>query len=277
MSRIDEIRERQKQRLRQSQPEVVRPSLSGMYSDINYLLSCIEGRGVADVAFTAYNQAIEDAKNAIRGEKVDDPYAATFINAIARKCSPNVYVNRLATTPTAGESMPDLPFACADCGVQQHADGICANCGGKNLRRTAGGERCTECGSGLYDNPFHFDPSAGTSGLYRWCVSPAPPAKATPLCPVHQHLEDSNNLECEIGGNNCVACSLNERAELLKLIAPFAAKDGSEDSLTVMQRVADFYDTHQGENRVVISYPAATPVPAEAAAQDESLKQKGGL
>jgi hypothetical protein len=51
--------------------------------------------------FVAYNQAIEDAKAAIRGEKVDDPYAAaTFINAIARKCSPHVYVNRLATAPT---------------------------------------------------------------------------------------------------------------------------------------------------------------------------------
>src|ERR1051326_7104445 len=64
--------------------------------------ACIEGRVVEDVAFTAYNQAIEDAKAAIRGEKVDDPYAAaTFINAIARKCSPHVYVNRLATTATA--------------------------------------------------------------------------------------------------------------------------------------------------------------------------------
>lgn len=48
-------------------------------------------------AFTAYNQAIEDAKAAIRGEKVDDPFAAAvFINAIARKCSPHVYVNSLS-------------------------------------------------------------------------------------------------------------------------------------------------------------------------------------
>jgi hypothetical protein len=57
--------------------------------------------------FVAYNQAVEDAKEAIRGEHVDDPNAAsTFINAIARKCSPHVYVNRL---DAGGER-------CAECG-----------------------------------------------------------------------------------------------------------------------------------------------------------------
>ena len=50
--------------------------------------------------FIAYNQAIEDAKEAIRGENVEDFAAAVCINAIARKCSPYVYVNRLATAPT---------------------------------------------------------------------------------------------------------------------------------------------------------------------------------
>ena len=59
----------------------------------------------------------------------------------------------------------------------------------------------------------------------------------------------------------------------MKLLAPFAAKDGSEDSLTVMRRVADFYDTHQGENRVVVAYPAPTPVPASAAANYIHLPQ----
>jgi len=99
--------------------------------------------------------------------------------------------------------------------------------------------------------------------------------KATPLCPVHQHLEDSDKLECEIGGNNCVACSLNERAELLKLLAPFAAKNGSEDSLTVMRRVVDFYDTHSGENRVVVSYPVpVTPVAQPEADPVEQIKTK---
>jgi hypothetical protein len=48
--------------------------------------------------FRAYNQAIEDAKAAIRGEKADNPYAAaTFINAIARKCSPHRYVTQAMT------------------------------------------------------------------------------------------------------------------------------------------------------------------------------------
>lgn len=55
--------------------------------------------GGKSAMFTAYNQAIEDAKAAIRGETVDDPWAAAvFINAIARKCSPHVYVNRLSAT-----------------------------------------------------------------------------------------------------------------------------------------------------------------------------------
>lgn len=46
---------------------------------------------------SAYNDAIEDAKTAIREERahVDDPYAAaTFINAIARKCCPRQYAVR---------------------------------------------------------------------------------------------------------------------------------------------------------------------------------------
>jgi hypothetical protein len=52
------------------------------------------------VAFMAYNQAVNDAKAAIRGEKVDDPYtAATFISAIARKCSPHRYVAQVSDAP----------------------------------------------------------------------------------------------------------------------------------------------------------------------------------
>jgi hypothetical protein len=44
----------------------------------------------------AYSQAIEDVKEVIRRENVDDPYAAaTYINAIARRCSPHAYINRL--------------------------------------------------------------------------------------------------------------------------------------------------------------------------------------
>ena len=65
------------------------------------------------------------------------------------------------------------------------------------------------------------------------------PVPSAPLCPVHQSLEDQGKLECEIGGNNCVACSLNERAELLALLAPLAARDGSEDSVSVLRRVVE--------------------------------------
>ena len=64
-----------------------------------------------------------------------------------------------------------------------------------------------------------------------------------------------DKLECEIG-NDCVACSLNERRELLALIAPFAAEGNTEDSVTVLRRVAEFYQTHVGEGRVVVFIPS---------------------
>jgi hypothetical protein len=59
--------------------------------------------------FKAYNQAIDDAKSAIRGERVDDPSAApTFINAIARKCSPHRYAAQIAVAMKSGT---DLAYA----------------------------------------------------------------------------------------------------------------------------------------------------------------------
>lgn len=71
--------------------------LMNMRLDAAALAGTVQGVDENSVAFTAYNQAIEDAKAAIRGEKVDDPYAAAiFINAIARKCSPHVYATRVA-------------------------------------------------------------------------------------------------------------------------------------------------------------------------------------
>lgn len=78
---------------------------------------------------------------------------------------------------------------------------------------------------------------------------------ATPLCPLHQSLENRGKLEVTYG-NLCIACSLNEREALLDLLAPLAPRDGSADSLNVMRKVIEFWETHQGENRVVVSYPA---------------------
>lgn len=47
----------------------------------------------------AYNQGVEDAKCAIRAESQGGGYwAATYINAIARRCSPHVYVNRVSAS-----------------------------------------------------------------------------------------------------------------------------------------------------------------------------------
>lgn len=57
-----------------------------------------------------------------------------------------------------------------------------------------------------------------------------------PLCPVHQRLEDADKLELEIG-NDCVACSLNERAELLTMLEPFAPTDRTLDSVTVLRNL----------------------------------------
>src|SRR5688500_16782533 len=59
-----------------------------------------------------------------------------------------------------------------------------------------------------------------------------------PLCAVHQSIENKGALELEVG-NNCVACSLNERTELLMILAPLAAPDGSEDSVTVLRRTVN--------------------------------------
>lgn len=78
-----------------------------------------------------------------------------------------------------------------------------------------------------------------------------------PLCPVHKSLEDRNSLAVPIGGLGCVACSLNERQELLDILAPCAApRDNSKDSTSVLREVVEFYQTHHSENRAVVSYPS---------------------
>lgn len=93
-----------------------------------------------------------------------------------------------------------------------------------------------------------------------------------PLCPLHQSLEDRGKLEVAIGALGCMACSLNERVELLNILAPCA--DGTKDSTTVAREVVDFWLTHYGENRVVVSYPAKqvpTAVPTVAGELREQL------
>lgn len=57
------------------------------------------------------------------------------------------------------------------------------------------------------------------------------------LCVVHQRLEDIGKLEVPINGLNCVACSLNERQELLDILVPFAATDGSETTVNVLREI----------------------------------------
>lgn len=78
-----------------------------------------QGKQARAVAFAAYNQAVEDAKAAIREEARYTDGAASFITAIARKCSPHVYVHRL-TRETFGDGHycrhhPDDPAHGSDC------------------------------------------------------------------------------------------------------------------------------------------------------------------
>lgn len=82
--------------------------------------------------------------------------------------------------------------------------------------------------------------------------------EAVPLCPVHEQIDKRGTLEMEISGLNCLACTLQERVELLALLAPFA--DGKKDSVTVLREAVEFYATHHGEGRVVVSYPATQDI-----------------
>lgn len=59
---------------------------------------------------------------------------------------------------------------------------------------------------------------------------------AKPMCPVHRKIEDKGDAELEIG-NDCLACSLNERAELLAILATGILADGSTDSVTALTAV----------------------------------------
>lgn len=94
---------------------------------------------------------------------------------------------------------------------------------------------------------------------------------AAPLCPVHKRIDERGTLEMEIGGLNCLACTLQERVELLALLAPFA--DGSKDSVTVLREVAEFWTTHHGEGRVVASYPATQKAESKLQKQERQSCQ----
>jgi hypothetical protein len=133
------------------------------------------------------------------------------------------------------------------------------------LQQPATSERCGECGHDrrwLRNGVCSYFPVPVTklnAPCGCKCVYPATGAAGQPpLCPVHKRVDEIGNLEMQIGGNNCIACSLNERKELLDILAPLAPPDGSEDSVTVLHRAVEFYETHAGTNRVVVSYRAPT-------------------
>lgn len=57
-----------------------------------------------------------------------------------------------------------------------------------------------------------------------------------PLCAVHDQLDQTGDLILAYG-NKCVACSLNERQELLNLIAEFI--DPFADAVTCLKRLLE--------------------------------------
>lgn len=65
-----------------------------------------------------------------------------------------------------------------------------------------------------------------------------------PLCPLHQSLEDRDRLEVEYG-NRCVACSLNERIELLTLLVELEPAEGRTDSVGFLREVIDRFKEQQ--------------------------------
>lgn len=62
-------------------------------------------------------------------------------------------------------------------------------------------------------------------------------ANDPPLCAGHRRLDEAGNLELRFG-NDCVACSLNERAELLELLSKVA--DNDVDSVTALAKMVQF-------------------------------------
>ncbi len=194
-------------------------------------LSCIEGRAVEEksVAFTAYNQGVEDALAAIRGEKVDDPYAApTFINAIARKCSPHVYVNRLATQG-------------------QRSARECLNCGHDAMDN---GGFCTE----LVLGPV---PLAGLRYCGCKCVFPAPPEPEQLKAESRKPAGDCANCGSPIV--EAFAPGVGDYWYHVRGLVYCDTDNPSSERTATPQRLT---------KEEVIN--ASTPVPAEAAAQDET-------
>jgi hypothetical protein len=65
---------------------------------------------------------------------------------------------------------------------------------------------------------------------------------AKPMCPAHRKIEDSGDMNLEIG-NDCVACSLNERSELLSILAD-GLSDTTEpvDSVTALMTLVNERD-----------------------------------
>lgn len=98
-----------------------------------------------------------------------------------------------------------------------------------------------------------------SSGVGNESPRPAQDSReAVPLCPVHRQVDNAGHLEV-FYGNACVACSLNERAELLKLLEPFA--DGTRASTEVLHDVFERLQELVCSNCCPSTWKTGTPQP----------------
>lgn len=159
------------------------------------------------------------------------------VNALADIVTPNgTYICYRCTTLPA-EPPPNEAHRCPHCGrrmVSEFDEDVgfwreCANCDYREAVSNAPAEPEGE-------QEFKVREAGSAKG---GCLDPDDPAvqraiDGVPLCPVHKSLDERDELVPEIG-NNCVACSLHERTELLNVLEPFASPDGTQDSVTVLR------------------------------------------
>jgi hypothetical protein len=130
---------------------------------------------------------------------------------------------RLSSYALLGTQLKRIRTFDYDGGAKQERD-VCGNCG-----HTQDEHWCKDGGIEIIDDCWVRDDSA-EDGICP-CVSFTPPAPQAeslqakvPLCEVHQSLDQMGELVLDIE-NSCVACKLNERNELLVMLAPYAEED----------------------------------------------------
>lgn len=67
--------------------------------------------------------------------------------------------------------------------------------------------------------------------------------KDAPLCSVHKLINERGDFDLALRiGNSCLACSLNERYELLELLAPYADGDSVGTLRKLIEKIKEKTD-----------------------------------